>query len=262
MPTFSQRLGLSPQDAEITIRHEAPDWLRDHVVDLAYQEAELKPSNLRAHLCRLLMTSPSHAWSEFPNIDEEVRQMIKEAEWYHVYDLMEWIYQKKIEYDGQMAASFESCLNECFRRKGVGWQMVEGCIQVRGPEIFEQVIHLAISLAVNSGREVARRELQEALKDLSRRPEPEVTGAIQHAMAALECVARDVTKEPKLTLGEWLKKNPSAFPQPLGVGIDKLWGYTSQFGRHVEEGKPASFDEAELVVGPSGALSAYLLRKA
>ena len=71
-----------------------------------------------------------------------------------------------------------------------------------------------------------------------------------------------MTKEPSLTLGEWVKKNSSVFPQPLGVAVEKLWGYTSQFGRHVVEGKPADFNEAELVVGLSGALSIYLLRKA
>jgi AbiJ N-terminal domain 4 len=266
MPSFSERLGLAPPDAEITIRHEAPDWLRDLVVRLAYEKAELKPSDLRGFLCQKLLTSSDHGnWTEHPNIDREVRQLIAGAEWYYIYDLIEWVYQKQAEAYGfgpdQMAAQFESSINDCFRRKGVGWRMSEGRVEIRGAEIFEQVVSQAISLTLNSGREVARRELHEALRDLSRRPDPEVTGSIQHAMAALECVARDVTKEPKLTLGEWLKKNPSLFPQPLGAGIEKMWGYASQYGRHVVEGKPADFNEAELIVGLAGALSVYLLRK-
>lgn len=52
-----------------------------------------------------------------------------------------------------------------------------------------------------------------------------------------------------------------AFPQPLGAAVEKLWGYTSQYGRHVQEGKPADFNEAEMVVGLAGTLSVYLLRK-
>lgn len=80
-------------------------------------------------------------------------------------------------------------------------------------------------------------------------------------MAALECVARDVTGDPKLTLGEWLKENPNAFPAPLTGAVEKLWGYTSEYGRHVREGRPTTFDEAELVVGISVALAVYLLRK-
>lgn len=267
MPTFSQRLGFNPQDADITIRHEAPDWLRDLVVTLAYEEKLLNPSDLREFLCRLLLTTPDRGnWSEFPNIDNEVRRLIEDAEWYYVYDLIEWIYKRQAEHyrfdAGQIAAQFESSINDCFRRKGVGWQIIEGLIQVRGPAVFEQFVHEAISLTLQSGRNVARKELQESLRDLSRRPEPEITGAIQHAMAALECVARDVTKEPNLTLGAWLKQNSSVFPQPLGAGIHQLWGYASQYGRHVDEDKPASFEEAELVVGLSGVLSVYLLRKA
>lgn len=50
------------------------------------------------------------------------------------------------------------------------------------------------------GRSTGSGELHEALQDLSRRPRPEVSGVIQHAMAALECVARDVVVR-KDTLG-------------------------------------------------------------
>jgi hypothetical protein len=58
-----------------------------------------------------------------------------------------------------------------------------------------------------------------------------------------------------------VKKNPSVLPQPLGSVVEKLWGYSSQYGRHVSEGKPAAYEEAELVVGVAGALSVYLMRK-
>jgi len=53
-----------------------------------------------------------------------------------------------------------------------------------------------------------RDELHEALDDLSRRPEPDLTGAIQHAMAALECVASDTYGNPKATLGDIIKRYP------------------------------------------------------
>jgi len=80
-------------------------------------------------------------------------------------------------------------------------------------------------------------------------------------MAALECIAKDVTNDTKRTLGEWIKENRDKFPAPLGTAIEKLWGYTSEYGRHVKEGNPANFDEAEMTVGIVGALSTYLLRK-
>ncbi|MEZ5386633.1 MAG: hypothetical protein R3F13_14060 [Prosthecobacter sp.] len=271
MNTFSQRHGLAQPDAEITVRHEAPDWLRDVVISLAYEEAKMKPSTLRSFLCRLLLCSADRSnWSEFPNIDQEVRGLLGDANWFHVYDLIEWVYRcligqgEGVEYGfyaEHAALAFQTAINDCFRRKGVGWQMVDGLIQVRGPEVFEHAVREAVALTANTSREVAHREFQEALRDLSRRPEPEITGAIQHAMAALECVAKDVTRDPNLTLGKWMKKNSAAFPKPLDEVIHALWGFSSQYGRHVIEGKPTSFEEAELVVGLAGTLSVYLLRK-
>jgi len=209
MPSFSQRLGLDLPDAEIVVRHDAPDWLRDIVIVFAY-EAGFKPSDLRAVLCRQLIESPDQGnWSEYPNIDGEVHDLIGKAPWFCVYDLIEALYASRaaisiaLTSQGQTAEAFAASINRVFRKKGVGWQLTNGHLQVRGPEIFEQTLQTAAELASNSGRDVARRELRESLHDLSRRPEPELTGSIQHAMAALECVARDVTGQENLTLGEW-----------------------------------------------------------
>ena len=45
------------------------------------------------------------------------------------------------------------------------------------------------------------------------------------------------------------------------MAAEKLWGYASEYGRHVKEGAIAQFEEAELLVGLSGALGVYLMRK-
>ncbi len=268
MDTFSERQGLIPQDAEITVRHDAPDWLRILVIALAY-EAGLGPDDLRKYLCRILLEEPDlNNWSPFPNIDGEVRDLISKAEWFYVYDLIEIIYKKvggHRDYEAPndtVAGKFSKAINRAFRQKGVGWQLVRGTIQIRGPEIFEESLRTAIGLTEQSNRSIARKELHEALRDLSRRPEPEITGSIQHSMAALECIAKDVSGDTNLTLGAWLKKNPDRFPTPLNAALDKLWGYASEYGRHVKEGQPASFEEAEMTVGIAAALSTYLLRKA
>lgn len=265
MDSFSQRHGYEIPDAEILVRHDAPDWLRNLVVDAAY-EVEVGPSSVRAILCKLLLESPDPGNWSAPNIDSEVRWLLRKAPWFCVYDLIESIYlelnAKPLAFQkANTAEQFSDAINRIFRKKGVGWQLTEGRIQVRGAEIFEESVREAVTLTEESGRLVARNELKEALRDLSRRPEPEITGSIQHSMAALECVAKDLTGDTKLTLGDWLKKNSNAFPQPIGSAIDKLWGYASQYGRHVQEGKPADFSEAELVVGLAGALTVYLLRK-
>ena len=267
-PTFSERHGYTLPEPEISIRQEAPEWLRHLVVQQAY-EAGLSASTVRDIVCELLLEVPDRSNWSFPNVDGEIATLVSRAHWSQVYDLIELVYKAvdRAESNPMLAPSGERLdvlttkLNGAFRRKGVGWQFVDGKIQVRGPEVFEHYIHEAVGLTTQTGREVARTELKEALRDLSRRPDPEITGAIQHAMAALECIAKDVTGDTKLTLGEWLKQNPASFPQPLSSAVEKLWGYASNYGRHVHEGKPAAYDEAEMVVGLVGALSVYLLRK-
>ena len=52
------------------------------------------------------------------------------------------------------------------------------------------------------GRSPATNEIHQAMHDLSRRPKPDITGAIQHDMVALECVMRNASNEAKKTLGQ------------------------------------------------------------
>jgi AbiJ N-terminal domain 4 len=262
-PTFSQRRGYTPPEPEITIRHDAPDWLRGIIIRVAYA-AKLNPSDLREILCDLLLESPdSGNWSEFPNIDNEVQGLLARAEWFQVYDFIELIAQRlQPRAFSKQLQDFTTKLNEAFRRKGVGWQLVGGKIEIRGEESFEKSVRTAIAVTAESGRSVAERELHEALQDLSKRPTPDITGAIQHGMAALECVARDVIGDQNATLGELIKRNPGLLPKPLDTGVEKIWGYASDQARHVREGKTLDIRDAELVVGLAGSIATYLVKKA
>ena len=112
-------------------------------------------------------------------------------------------------YGTEPQRKFETQLNEVFGELGIGWQMVGGQIQTRGTEVFEDSIQKAKTALVESGRPTAESELREAIADLSRRPEPDLTGAMQHSMAALECVARDVCRQPSRTLGDLLQTHPT-----------------------------------------------------
>ena len=261
MSTFSQRHGLEKPDAPISVRSEAPEWLRSIVIRIAY-DAGLSPSSLRELLCDLLLESPdSSNWSEFPNVDNEVQGLLASADWFQVYDFIEEIV-KELEKRGNPAVNkFADKLNDAFRRKGVGWQLADGRIEIRGEESFEKSVRTAIAVTAETGRSVASRELHEALQDLSKRPTPDITGAIQHGMAALECVARDVTDDQNATLGTLIARNPGLLPAPLDKGIEKIWGYASDQARHVREGKTPDIREAELVVGLAGSLTTYLVKK-
>jgi hypothetical protein len=261
-PTFSQRHGYTPPEAEITVRYDAPSWLRSLIIRIAY-DSKLSPSDVREILCNMLLEEPdSNNWSDFPNIDDEAHGLLSGAEWFQVYDLVE-IIARRFQHKAlePQLQDFTKKLNDAFRRKGVGWQLVDGKLEIRGPEIFEQSVRKAQVTLEQTGRRVAHNEIHQALMDLSKRPDPDITGAIQHAMAALECVARDVTGDQNATLGELVKGNPGLLPAPLDKGVEKIWGYASDKARHVREGNPLDIREAELVVGLAGSVATYLVKK-
>jgi len=132
---------------------------------------------------------------------------------------------------------------------------------MRGTELFEETVRQAETELGLRGFSSARNELHESLHDLSRRPTPDVTGAIQHSMAALECVARVCCGDDKSTLGEILKRYRDLIPKPLDEAVMKIWGYASENARHINEGCEPNFEEAELVVSTVAGVSTYLSKK-
>lgn len=260
---FSKRHGFSkPVEAKIYIRNDAPYELRGVLIQLAY-ECGFRPKTLRNLVCRILRKRPdSNNWSEYPNIDDEIHNLIDECQWYRVYDIAEGIIDQMNElpfsYDLER---FQKELNGYFIENGIGWQLKNGKIEIRGPESFENIVQIAQKNLQSSGKNTAATELHEALVDLSRRPEPDITGAIQHSMASLECVARDVCNDQKATLGDVLKRYKDLIHPPLDEAVKKAWGFASERARHIREGREPEFHEAELLVGICASVGNYLLKK-
>ena len=265
---FSRRHGLhaSGPEPEITVRNDAPPGLREAVQVIAYETELLRPSYLRDIVCKALRALPdTENWSEYPNIQREVRYLIDGCEWFLVYDIIEAIYADLVRRDGLRAESsanyFAEEINAYFRQNGIGWQLVDGRIEVRGSEPFGVAVVAATEALGALGKDTARTQIHEALADLSRRPKADVTGAIQHAMAAMECVARDAAGDQKATFGEIMKARPDLLPPPLDQAAAKVWGYASEMGRHLRDGREPGFDEAELAVVVASGVITYLVKR-
>jgi len=250
---FSKRHGYAGVPKEITVRESAPENLRYFLREKA-RELGLDPDEI---VCHVLHEMPDN------------RIKIYNCEWFHVYDVIEKVFKQLADIDREQlkkgrsstrACDFENSINEFFLDEGIGWQLVGGEIQTRGPESFERTVRSAIAELDATGRVTATREIHEALHDLSRRPIPDLTGAVHHAMAALECVARDVTGDSKATLGDILKKYPGVIPKPLDTAVEKAWGYASQMGRHIQEGCEPGRREVELIVGMAASVATYLTK--
>lgn len=253
---FSDREGYRPPAAPITIREDAPPELRGAILVLA-EEAGMTPDPMRDLICQVLLVRPDpNNWSEYPNIQNEVGWLVMDAPWYKVYDIVEAVYARIHKFGATVTDNFARRLNEFLVEKGIGWELRDGHIVHRGSAAFARSTDEVPRILDASGFQSAANEMREALGDISRRPAPDVTGAIQHAMAALEATAREVTGQPKPTLGKLVPM--LSLPAPLDQVVHKLWGYASDRGRHVRERQTVDANEAELVVAVSGALCAFL----
>jgi hypothetical protein len=257
IPSFSERYGYQSQSKPkpITIRNEAPAFLREGILVIA-EKSGFDPKILRSIICDVLDELPdvAHNWSD-PNVIGECEELISSCEWFEIYDICEAIGHKAVL---KGDSTFEKKLNVFFVKKGVGWKMEVGQISIRGEEDYEDVTLKAQGVLETSGKTTAAIELKEAIQDLSRRPTPDITGAIQHSMAALECFARDILGAKK-TLGACIKD--LHLPTPIDEAVEKMWGFASEQGRHVKEGRNPNFPEAILTVHFCAALIVYLTEK-
>jgi hypothetical protein len=272
MSNFSKRNGYhSLNETEITIREDAPHDLRGVLVQLAYR-AGYSPSRLRTLVCHVLKTRPSKDnWSEYPNINDENQRLLDGCDWPLVYDVIESIANNAEE---SLKKQFEAEINEYFVEKSIGWKLENSLIEIqhgwttnqlaitfRGPQTLERSLVEAGNALIEAKLPTAASELHEAVSDLSRRPKPDLTGAIQHAMASLECVARSACNNEKATLGDVIKRHKDLLPKPLDEAIQKLWGFASENARHLCEGREPTHADAELVVSVAAATGNYLARK-
>jgi hypothetical protein len=260
---FSERNNLR-RAVPIEIRGDAPERFRQYAFDAIkhfYPYESLAPDFVHVSLGKL---PPDVSRSRYaPGAWDLAHYAIFEAPWFKVYDLIELFYAKlRGAKDKEPAMTFLNLTNTFFEDFGYAYRLEsQGDLVYRGDEAFESAVGTAKISLESAGLVTAAAEIHEALQDLIKRPSPDLTGAIQHAIAGLECAANQVSGESGFELGRLLKKRQDLFPQPLGTVLSQMYGYASNNGRHLNEGQEPDFAEAELIVGVAATAATYLARK-
>lgn len=275
---FSDRFGYSVPDSPITVWDDAPRALREALTMIA-REANLSPSQQREIVCRVLLKRPNYEgnWGEYPNIWGEVNDLVATCRWWNVYDIAEALFDalpaneidSYLTVDAQNGSPrefFVRKLNGVLLGEGIGWKITaQGVIELRSDQYAGHAVEKAREALQVRNMPKSLRELQMALEDLSRRPDPDVTGVVQHGTAALESLVREVTGTTK-TLGQAAKELEHLAVHPaLREAISRLFGYASDYqggGRHGSEEVQVSRTEAQLLFHVCAALIAYLSEKA
>ena len=263
MRIFSTRLGLRRAIPPVTVRDHAPDELR-YLIPLIAERLGVSSSEIQATICDALPPQTEvYEWLQQPDEWDDEYWPIAKCAWEFVYDIIEQLYHRiatNTELPHYHAQHFSEKVNEYLRQEGIGWELRDGRVTARGNDAFDTSVKDAISATNDASMPGSSNELTTALKALSARPDPDLTGAITHASAALESVSKEVTGVKGQSLGQVVKRLD--LPQPLDQAIEKMYGFASQHGRHVEEGRQPTFDDAQLVVHVASATVTYLLAKA
>jgi hypothetical protein len=256
---FSKRNAFNPSNGKIVIREGAPESLRHFILQELYDLGVL-PSEIRVRLCQILHKSPDRDnWTERPNIETEVENLLYDCHWYKVYDFIESLSEFLTK--NKKYSLFEEKINDFFFEQGIGWKLENANIIFRGDDTFDSILEDTETVLANVNLNTSSMEIREAINDLSRRPDPDLTGAVQHAIAGLECVAREFIGDKQSTLGKLIADNKNIFPKPIDIVVTKIYGYASENGRHLKEGEIPPIEEVELLVALSASLSSYLARK-
>lgn len=253
--SFTERMGIEVSISPIRVKSDAPREFRLYLLQLMLHYVGLK--KLRSLVCFVTKDAEDpNNWGENDFMKNEVQSILENCPWNRIYDIIEYLYANI-----QKRSEFEKIINEYFIEKGIGWKLVNGLIETRGDEAFEKKIKDVIDVLDKAQLNTSKNEIKEAIKDLSKRPKADVTGSVQHSVAALECVCREISGDKRATLGKIIKDNSGLVPKPLDDVITKVFGFASEQGRHLREGGTPNFEEAELVVHLSASLCTYLVKK-
>ena len=253
--SFTERMGIEIPEPKIVVRNDAPADFRLYLLQLMLRYEGLK--KVRTCVCFVTKEAEDrNNWAENDFMKSEVQSILDNCPWYRIYDIIESFYLQINDKIG-----FEREVNEYFVEKGIGWKLVHGILETRGEEAFEQDIKDVVDILGEAKLHTTQYEIREALKDMSKRPTPDITGSVQHSVAALECLCREITGKKSLTLGKLINTHSQIIPKPLDKVVGGLFGFASEQGRHLREGEAPDYEEAELVVHLSASLCTYLTKK-
>ena len=286
---FSQRHGYSP--AELPLQLESMnDNLRVRLWNALSKALEFFMTNnsdvglyTRQFLCREIFDAflkeetddKCHRGLTIYDLEEIKNWYFEEAEWFHVYDFIEFMWQR-LEllkdigtYDRsslkKVFENFNFGINRVLEEEYAGYRLINGQITPVTSETELQSIANALESAERERFYTAREHLKKALSLFSDREAPDYENSIKEAISALEALAREFTGRDNATLGEaipGLGKRLKLHPA-LVEAIKKLYGYASDESgiRHSKkEGRPSPTQaDARLILVLASALANYLI---
>jgi hypothetical protein len=166
---------------------------------------------------------PVDTRSRYPEqILKDIRDFFFECEWYEVYDFLEFTLAY-LDNNGIRA------VNAVLERELSGYRFVSGIFTDITDAAEVEMLQKALD---NTDFPGVRNHLQRALELLSNREAPDYRNSIKESISAVESLCKELTRNPKATLGDALKiiERQGRVHVALREAFSKLYGYTSDEG--------------------------------
>lgn len=231
---FSERIGMTPVNTVLQIQSMS-DSLRNSIwnlLDLSIWKrlGFLPPlpgisGEIEEFSCRLWFHYFKKPIDSRPNNPYDILKIIRdyyfESAWYEVYDFLEFILLS--DWGNENLIKYT---NRTLEDELSGYRFIESAFVPVTNEIEVEAIQKALSEIPFSG---VHAHLEKATEHLSRRDNPDYRNSIKESISAVESMARNLTGNPKATLGEALStlEKKGNLHSALRKGFSNLYGYTS-----------------------------------
>lgn len=242
---FSERIGITSAETVLQVQGmndalrnslwnvlDLFIWNRNNFLYREYGDGEIE--NFSRKLWFHHFKKPMDSRPDWPNgILDAIRRHYFEAPWHEVYDFLEYVLRN--EENIQLTET----TNHILARELSGYRFIASAFVPVTDELEVEAVQKALSEGPFNG---VHGHLKKALEHLSRRESPDYRNSIKESISAVESMARELTGNPKASLGDalvMLEKNGKLHPA-LKKGFSALYGYTSDQGgiRHAMLDEP------------------------
>ena len=255
---FSEREGLRPEaplvydNASDSVRY----GIREVLTVLDYQ----RPSEQRRILCQALRIAPNQGnWSEFPNVDDEVVELLTTTPLYRFFDGLERI---PLYLQPDCVAIYFDKMNALLSDEMVGYRFESGRLVRVGTEEFHTAVAAAQTALQDQRLAEPRRQFIRAYEFRNGFP-PDWANAIKEAVNSVEGVLQVIYDRPGVALPTIVNDN---LPSDLPGGIRRLFRSLYSHGsgtvgaRHASiGGNDPTGPRAELAIHLAAALHAFVV---
>lgn len=234
---FGERIGVVPQ--KMIQRDSMNDDLRNSIWNMLYNKLFSETSDymnnagyssvieLQKRVIVYYLKKPSHLIEDYivSNINDMIYKWIKAAEWYKIYELVEFIIGE-FPIDSNYYRYFDFEYDNIAKHEMSAWRLVNGrFVEITSENELEE---LKTSLSDDRFPGV-QQHLSAALELMAQKPEPDYRNSIKESISAVESMAMNITGDPNHSLGQALDvmfKDKGLHPA-LKKGFGALYGYTS-----------------------------------